>query len=77
MASNRIEFYDRARKQVVPLVTGGDPIHDSKGSPWPGIKLEHFQVENLHTPEVSTDCFLRRSACAPILRLHSGLRATA
>ncbi len=40
------------------MVTGGDPIHDSKGSPWPGIKLEHFQVENLHTPEVSTDCFL-------------------
>ncbi len=58
MASDRIEFYDRARKQVVPLVMGGDPIHDSKGSPWPGIKLEHFQVENLHTPEVSTDCFL-------------------
>jgi AraC family transcriptional regulator len=58
MASNRIELYDRARKRVVPAVTGADPIHDSKRSPWPGINIEHFQVGKFRTPESSTDCFL-------------------
>jgi|SRR5271166_1770875 len=58
MASDRITICDRATKRAVPIIPGIDPLHDSRGSPWPGIKLEHFQVENLCTPEVSTTSFL-------------------
>ena len=58
MASDRIELYDRIRRRTVPLVSGVDPIHDCKGSPWPDVKIEHFQVQNLRTPEASTNCFL-------------------
>ena len=58
MANDRIVVWDRATKRTVPLITGSDPIGDSKASPWPGIKLEHFRVENLRTPEGSTSSFL-------------------
>ncbi len=58
MANDRIVVWDRATKRTVPLITGIDPIGDSKASPWPGIKLEHFRVENLRTPEGSTSSFL-------------------
>jgi len=58
MASDRIELYDRIRRLAVPLVSGVEPIHDCKASPWPGLKIEHFQLQNLHTPEASTNCFL-------------------
>lgn len=58
MANGRIKVYDRATKRLFPLIAGIDPIRDSKDSPWPGIKMEHFRVENLCTPEVSTSSFL-------------------
>ena len=58
MSGERIEVWDRGVKRSAPLITGVDPIHDSKGSPWPGIKLEHFQTEDLRTPEASTSSFL-------------------
>ena len=58
MASDRIEVYDRIRRRTVPLVPGVDPIHDCKGSPWPGVKIEHFQIKTLRTVEASTTCFL-------------------
>jgi AraC family transcriptional regulator len=58
MASERISVWHRAAKRVGPIIPNVDPLHDSKGSPWPGIKLEHFQVENLCTPEVATTSFL-------------------
>ncbi len=58
MVSDRIGAWDRATKREVPIIPGVDPLHDSKGSPWPGLKLEQFQVENLCTPEVSTTSFL-------------------
>jgi len=58
MASGRIGVYDSATKRVIPLIAGVDPIHDSKDSPWPGIKMEHYQVESVSTPEVSTSSFL-------------------
>jgi AraC family transcriptional regulator len=58
MASDRIRVWHRATKRVMPIVPNVDPLHDSKGSPWPGIKMEHFQVENPCTPEVSTSSFL-------------------
>jgi AraC family transcriptional regulator len=58
MTSDRIGVYDRATKRVIPLVAGIDPIHDSKGSPWPGVKMEHFRVESFRTPEASTNLFL-------------------
>ncbi len=58
MTSDRIGVYDRATKRVIPLLAGIDPIHDSRGSPWPDIKMEHFQVESVRTAEASTTCFL-------------------
>ena len=58
MTSDRIGVYDRATKRVIPLVAGSDPIHDSRGSPWLDIKMEHFQVGSFRTTEVSTNCFL-------------------
>ncbi len=58
MTVDRIGVWDRATKRVMPILADVDPLHDSKGSPWPGIKLEQFQVEDLGTPEVSTTSFL-------------------
>jgi AraC family transcriptional regulator len=58
MTNDRIGVWDGATKRVVPLIADIDPIRDSKGSPWPGIKMEHFQVEDLCTPEASTNSFL-------------------
>jgi AraC family transcriptional regulator len=58
MVSDRIGAWDRATKREVPILPGVDPLHDSKGSPWPGLKLEQFRVEALCTPEVSTTSFL-------------------
>ncbi len=58
MASDRIGAWDRVTKREVPIIPGVDPLHDSKGSPWPGLKLEQFKVENLCTTEVSTTSFL-------------------
>jgi AraC family transcriptional regulator len=68
MADDRIGVYDRAHKRIVPIVFGVEPIHQSKGSPWPGIKLEHFQVEELCTAEGSTNFYLS----ALCLRADSG-----
>jgi AraC family transcriptional regulator len=58
MAIERIGAWDRVTKREVPIIPGVDPLHDSKGSPWPGLKLEQFKVENLCTPEVSTTSLL-------------------
>jgi AraC family transcriptional regulator len=58
MASDRITVWDRAAKRAVPIISGIDPRYDSKGCPWLGIRMEHFQVQNLCMPEVSTTSFL-------------------
>src|SRR5271165_5540904 len=58
MVSDRIKVWDRAMKRVVPIIPGIAPLHDSRGSLWPGIRIEHFRVGNLCMPEVSTTSFL-------------------
>jgi len=58
MSSEKIEVCERSTKRTVPLISSVEPIPDSKESPWPGIKLEHFQAQNLRTPESSTSSYL-------------------
>jgi AraC family transcriptional regulator len=58
MSSERIEVCERSTRRTVPLISGVEPANGSKGSPWPGIKLEHFLAENLRTPEGSTSSYL-------------------
>ena len=49
---------DRAAKRMVPLICGVKPVRSSQDSSWPGIKLEHHNVDSLQIPEASTIAFL-------------------